>query len=42
MGAGLGRYKSGRVSALGSPYDDDDDNLLHWLKERDPFPEQAH
>ena len=34
--------KQGAYRALGSPYGDDDDGLLRWLEERNPFGEQAH
>ena len=33
--------KQGAYRALGSPYGDDDDGLLRWLEERNPFREQA-
>ena len=33
--------KHGAYRALGSPYGDDDDGLLRWLEERNPFREQA-
>jgi hypothetical protein len=33
--------KQGAYSALGAPYGDTDDDLLRWLEERNPFPEQV-
>lgn len=33
--------KQGAYQALGSPYGDDDDGLLRWLKERSPLGERA-
>jgi hypothetical protein len=33
--------KQGAYHALGSPYGDDDDGLLRWLKERNPLGEQV-
>ncbi len=30
--------KQGAYRALGSPYGDNDDGLLRWLEERNPFP----
>ena len=33
--------KQGAYRALGSPYGGDDDGLLRWLEERNPFPEQV-
>jgi hypothetical protein len=33
--------KQGAYRALGAPYGDNDDDLLRWLEERNPFPEQV-